>query len=97
MILHGNARRRTTAGPARSSTTGTTRLLQPSPRIRFLTQSVIEKTFQAGFDSKWYLDTSIARIQLSLSYTFEYVLDAGLTAGATAINNYLGLGVTFSH
>jgi hypothetical protein len=64
---------------------------------RFLTQSVLEKTFQAGLDAKWYLQTSIARIQLSLSYTFEYILNAGLSGGATAINNYLGLGLTFSH
>jgi hypothetical protein len=64
---------------------------------RFLTQSVIEKTFQAGFESKWYIDTSIGRMQASLSYTFEFVLDGGLTAGARSINNYLGVGFTFSH
>jgi hypothetical protein len=64
---------------------------------RFLSQPVLEKTLQAGFDTRWYFDTSLGRMQLSLSYTFEYILEAGLSPGATALNNYLGIGFTFSH
>ena len=96
MILHGNA-------GAYYGGTGTIfddgNNISPAPysTFHFLTQSVLEKTFQAGFDGKWYVETSVGRLQFSLSYTFEYILDAGLSAGATAVNNYLGIGFTFSH
>jgi hypothetical protein len=105
MIIHGNASIVGGTGTifdAGYSSQGAT-FAPPYPLppgyvyTRFLTQSVLEKTFQAGFDSKWYIETSIGRMELSLTYTFEYILDAGLTAGATAINNYLGVGFTFSH
>ncbi len=64
---------------------------------RFLTQSVLEKTFQAGFDAIWYIDTSVGKMQASLGYTFEYILDAGLVGGANQVNNYLSVGFTISH
>ena len=64
--------------------------------LRFLTQSMLEKTIQTGFTTKAYLDTSIGSIELSLSYTFEYILNAGLGSG-TALNNYVSLGATFTY
>jgi len=96
MILHGNA-------GGYYGGTGTIfdngYSLSPTPysTFRFLDQSVIEKTFQAGFDSTVYLDTPIGKMQVSLSYTFEYMLDAGLSAGATAINDYVGIGLKYSY
>ena len=96
MILHGNAGEYY-GGTGTIFDNGYNQSPAPYSTYRFLTQSVIEKTFQAGFDSKWYIETSIGRLLLSLSYTFEYVFDAGLSKGANALNNYLGIGLTFSH
>jgi hypothetical protein len=96
MILHGNA-------GAYYGGTGTIfdygYGVSPEPysTFHFLDQSVIEKTFQAGFDSTAYFDTPIGKMQVSLTYTFEYVRDAGLIAGATAINNYLGMGLKYTY
>ena len=97
MILHGNAGEYYAGGTGTIFDNGYAQSPPPYSTFRFLSQSVIEKTFQAGLDSKWYLGTSFGRIQLSLSYTFEYILDSGLSRGATAVNNYLGLGLTLSH
>ncbi|MGO9308851.1 MAG: hypothetical protein ACLQDL_07505, partial [Spirochaetia bacterium] len=95
MILHGNA-------GAYYGGTGTIfdygYGISPEPyyTFHFLDQAVLEKTFQAGFDTTAYLDTPIGKLQLSLSYTFEYILNAGLSAGTTAVNNYLGVGVKYT-
>jgi hypothetical protein len=61
--------------------------------FNFLNQSVIEKTFQAGFDSTVY----IGKMQVFLTYTFEYMLDAGLMSGASAINNYLSFELRYTY
>lgn len=61
--------------------------------FHFLDQLVIEKTFQAGFDSTVY----IGKIQVSAIYTLEYMSNAGLIAGATAVNNYLSLEVRYTY
>jgi hypothetical protein len=100
MILHGNAS--TNANPPYAGTGAiydNGYNVTPSPiwTFRFLDQAVIEKTFQAGFDSKLYFDTPYGKMQLSLSYTFEYIRDAGLAAGAAALNNYLGLGFRYTY
>ena len=58
---------------------------------------MIAKALQTGFDSKMYLDTPFGKMQVSLTYTFEYILDAGLVAGATAINHCLGMDVKYSY
>jgi hypothetical protein len=58
--------------------------------LRFLTQSVIEKITQAGFEATASFDTSVGEIGVSLSYTFEYVFDAGM-------NNYIGFGVSITY
>jgi hypothetical protein len=63
---------------------------------RFLSQDILEKTIQAGFDAKAWYDTPIGQIQGTLSYTFEYVLNAGLTRSSD-LNNYLGLGLGFRY
>jgi len=97
-IFHGNAS--TDASPPYAGT-GTIfdngYATEAFNTFHFLSQSVIEKTIQAGFDSHAYLKTSIGKLEISLSYTFEYILDAGLVAGATAINNYLGMEVKYSY
>ena len=54
---------------------------------------MIEKTFQAGFDSTVY----IGKMQVFLTYTFEYMLDAGLMSGASAINNYLSFELRYTY
>jgi len=96
VILHGNASSDPPySGPGTIFDNGDAQ--NAFNTFRFLSQSVIEKTIQTGFESKVYFSTPIGRMQVSLTYTFEYILNAGLTAGATAINNYLGLGFAFSH
>jgi hypothetical protein len=58
---------------------------------RFLSQAVMEKTFQVGFDVKAYVDTPIGQIQALLSYTFEYALSDTLGQN-NDMNNYVTLG-----
>jgi hypothetical protein len=69
---------------------------------RFLTQSVLEKVFQAGFTATSYLETSIGEIEIDFGYTFEYILDgtvvlSGPVSGNDATNNYVSLGVKFTY
>lgn len=61
---------------------------------RFLTQSVLEKSLQAGIDAKLNLDTPVGHVQVDLGYTFQYVLNVNLTT-SNALNNYLSLGVVY--
>lgn len=63
---------------------------------RFLTQSVLEKSIQAGIDAKLNLDTPIGHVQVSLGYTFQYVLNVDLSS-SNALNNYLSLGVVYTY
>jgi hypothetical protein len=63
---------------------------------RFLSQDVLEKTIQAGFDVKAWYDTPFGQLQGTLSYTFEYIMNKGLGT-SDALNNYLGLGVGFRY
>jgi hypothetical protein len=63
---------------------------------RFLTQGILEKTIQAGFDAQAYYDTPIGQIKGSLSYTFEYILNKNLT-GSDDLNSYVGLGLGFRY
>ena len=70
--------------------------------LRFLSQSVLEKVFQAGFTVTSYLETPIGEIEVDLGYTFEYILDGsvvgtGPVSGNDSINNYLSLGVKFTY
>ncbi len=70
---------------------------------RFLTQPVIERTLQVGFDAKLYLDTPIGRVDAELAYTFEYVTNlvdpatGNPQSGVNATNNYVtvGAGISF--
>ncbi len=69
---------------------------------RFLSQSVLEKVLQAGFTTTAYLETPVGEVKVSLSYTFQWILDGsvpgtGPAAGNDSINNYIGLGVTFTY
>jgi hypothetical protein len=93
MILHGNAGAYYSGGTGTIFDNGFNQSPAPYSTFHFLDQSVIEKTFQAGFDSTVY----IGGMQVSLTYTFEYMLDAGLIAGANAINNYLGMEVKYTY
>jgi len=70
--------------------------------LRFLTQSVLEKVLQLGFDTAAYLDIPLGDLKVTFSYTFEYVLDGNVTGqgpvdGNNAINNYLGIGVQLTY
>ena len=63
---------------------------------RFLTQSVLEKSLQAGIDAKLNLDTPIGHVQVDFGYTLQYVLNVDLTT-SNALNNYLSLGVVYTY
>ncbi len=63
---------------------------------RFLTQSVLEKTIQTGFDAKIYHDLPFGQVQAMLSYTFEYIFNKDLTS-SDELNHYIGLGLGFRY
>lgn len=77
----------------------------PQPGLiytRLLSQSVLEKVFQVGFDATATLPTAVGEMRATVSYTFELVFDGsirgqGPVAGNNSINNYLGLGVSFTY
>ncbi len=101
-IVHGNA----TLGPnsdfsPNDGTVWDTGATEGYRTLRFLTQSVLEKVLQTGFDAAAYLETPVGEVKLSLSYTFEWVMDGnadtGPVAGNNAINNYLGVGVQLTY
>ena len=91
LILHGNAGAYY-GGTGTIFDDGT----QVSPAayetFHFLDQPVIEKRFQLGADTSAFFALPFGSLKLYASYTFEYILDAGLAAGATAVNNYFTLG-----
>jgi len=60
--------------------------------LNFLTQDVIETTFQAGFDLEYALQMSGKPVKLTGGYTFEYIWNKGLIKDKNALNNYLDLG-----
>jgi len=98
MILHGNE---STNSPTPYTGTGTIfdngDVQNAYNSFHFLNQSVIEKTFQLGADSSAWFKLPVGRLQVYGSYTFEYILDAGLAAGATALNNYLSVGFFYMY
>ena len=109
LILHGNASTGLglTPGDGTINDTGytssgddTTVPPYPLPAgysyLRFLAQPVIEKVAQAGFDTTASFGTPVGEVQVSLSYTFEYILDAGFST-SNAINNYIGFGVSITY
>lgn len=70
--------------------------------LRFLTQSVLEEVLQLGFDAAAYLDTPLGDVMVSLSYTFQYVLNGnvpgqGPVEGNNSIGNYLAVGVQLTY
>lgn len=74
-----------------------------SQLFRFLTQPVIERIIQAGFNAKLYLDTPIGQVDAQVGYTFEYIMNVvdpssgNPQSGVSATNNYfsVGAGLTF--
>jgi hypothetical protein len=98
MILHGNA---STNSPTPYTGTGTIfdngTLENAYATFRFLDQAVIEKTFQVGAYSEAYFKLPFGSVKVYGSYTFEYILDAGLAAGATALNNYVSVGFFYMY
>jgi len=93
MILHGNASTNATpfyVGDGTIFDNGDA--TNAYDTFRFLNQAVIEKTFQLGADAAAWFTLPVGKIKVYGSCTFEYILDAGLTAGATALNNYLSVG-----
>ena len=63
---------------------------------RFLTQSRLEKSLQAGIDAKVNLDTPVGHVQVDLGYTFQYILNVNLSS-SSALNNFLSLGVVYTY
>jgi hypothetical protein len=58
--------------------------------LRFLTQSVLQITMQAGFgvDYTRHID-NLGTLNAGFGYTFEYIANDGCVSGATSVNNYL--------
>jgi hypothetical protein len=63
---------------------------------RFLSQKILEKTLQAGFDAMIYYDTPWGQVHGNLSYTFEYVMNKNLTS-SDDLNSYVGFGLGFRY
>ncbi|WP_455381574.1 hypothetical protein [Salinispira pacifica] len=59
----------------------------------FLSQSVIEKTLQFGFDA----DYRFSRFDAKLSYMYQYTWNAGLVAGANVGNHLIGMSFGYSY
>jgi len=66
--------------------------------LRFLTQSVLQISAQAGLsiDYTKHIDT-VGTFTTSLGYTFEYIANNGCVAGQTSIGNYFSfsMGLAF--
>ncbi len=100
LVLHGNASSNAPFPDPGNGTifdNGYTPYGEAFNTFRFLDQAVIEKTFQIGTDAAVYLPVSFGSVKVYGSYTFEYKLDAGLVAGATALNNYLAIGFGYQY
>jgi len=66
--------------------------------FRFLTQEVIQTTFQAGFSGSYALALpDWGHVDAGFGYTFEYTMNDGLVAGATALRHYLSLSLGASY
>jgi len=98
MILHGNA---STNSPTPYVGTGTIfdngDAQNAYNTFRFLNQSVIEKTFQIGAVSSAFLALPFGSVRVYGSYTFEYILAAGLSPAATSMHHYLGVGFFYQY
>ena len=88
IILHGNASQGLYAGAGTIFDSGFSQ--DAYSRLRFLTQSTIEKTIQAGLRLSARLDAPTTSATVSLAWTIECVLNAGAVAHRNALNNYLG-------
>lgn len=64
---------------------------------RFLTQDVIERTIQLGFDASFDMQVpgGLGGFGVRAGYTFEWINNADLAEGTTEINHRLDLGVTY--
>jgi hypothetical protein len=62
--------------------------------LRFLTQSVLQITMQAGFgvDFTRYID-NLGTLNAGFGYTFEYIANDGCVSGVSSLNNYLSFNV----
>jgi hypothetical protein len=63
---------------------------------RFMTQSVIEKTLQAGLKANAYFDTVAGHFEGSISYTLQYSLNYNLSS-SSLLTNYLSMGFGYSY
>ncbi len=62
--------------------------------LRFLTQSVIETSWQAGFGVDWNMKGGLGMIQTSVNYLFEYIVNGevagvGPVAGNNSMKHYV--------
>ncbi|WP_028972702.1 hypothetical protein [Spirochaeta cellobiosiphila] len=62
----------------------------------FLTQDVIETTYQAGINFKYSSAFGMTDFFGGCGYTFEYVDNEGVVKGETAMNHYLSLRVGYN-
>jgi hypothetical protein len=66
-----------------------------SPKyLRFLSQSVLEKTWELGAGASCRLPLGKGGAELSARYVFAYVENAGLVAGRNDMRHYLSFGLT---
>jgi hypothetical protein len=100
MIRHGNASEGITAGDGTIYDDGfdnagnVTFVGVPS---RFLTQSVIETTFQAGADVGCRFHFGRAELTGRLGYTFQYVWNKDLIAGYEALTHFVSVSIGFRY
>ena len=100
MILHGNASSNAPfpdPGDGTIFDNGYVGNNEAFNTFRFLDQAVIEKTVQVGADAAAYFHLSFGTVKVYGSYTFEYITDKGLSAGATALNNYFRVGFFYQY
>jgi hypothetical protein len=65
--------------------------------LRFLTQSVLQITAQAGLSVDYTKRIeNIGTLNASFGYTFEYIANDGCIAGQTSVNNYFSFEVGFA-
>lgn len=99
LIRHGNASDGITSGSGSlfdDGYNGSTPTFQNE--TRFLTQSVIERTYQAGVHAQATVPLGNAgSMELSAGYLAQYITDYRLNAAATSFDNFLSFGARYRY
>jgi hypothetical protein len=106
MVRHGNASEGYTTGDGSISDPGfgaggatfVTHISQllAGKSLRFLTQSVIDTSLQAGLGARLTLPLGFGALRLSAGYLLELRFNEGLVSGANGVHHYMNAGVLFS-